>query len=204
MNVVASAALETPDLPCANAVAPSVTKDDEAELVQRVAEGDREAFRHLVERHQMSLVAYAQRTLGERSAAEDTVQEAFLRLWTRAGDFRPEKARLTTWLHNITHNLCVDAFRRGARLDYRDTAEDELGSSPGATDVSIHDQEHARLRAAIGDLPERQRSALLLCHYQGFSNRDAAQVLDVSVDALESLLARARRTLKKELGIHGT
>ena len=181
-----------------------MTRDDEGELVQRVAGGDRDAFRHLVERHQASLVAYAQRTLGERAAAEDTVQEAFLRLWTRAGDFRPEKARLTTWLHNITHNLCIDAFRRGARLDYRDTSDDELGSTSGATEVSIRDQEHARLRTAIGGLPERQRSALLLCHYQGLSNRDAAHILDVSVDALESLLARARRTLKKELGIHGT
>ncbi len=89
-------------------------------------------------------------------------------------------------------------------MDY--VAEPETGTAgtSEATEAQIRDEEQRRLRRAIEELPERQRSALVLCHYQGLSNRDAAQILDVSVEALESLLARARRSLKKELVSHGT
>lgn len=176
--------------------------EQEAELVQRVAGGDRAAFRVLLEQHQRPLSAYARRMLGEADGANDVVQETFLRLWTEAARFDGSKARLTTWLHNIARNLCIDSFRKGSRINYSDepgTIEDDR-SGPQQSRESAEQQ--AALRAAIAALPERQRTALLLCHYQGFSNQAAAQVLDVSVDALESLLARARRSLKKELLHH--
>lgn len=178
-------------------------RDEEDELVRRVADGDRSAFRELVTAHQRALSAYAQRMLGDRTAAEDVVQETFLRLWLRAGRFRPDRARLTTWLHNIAHNLCVDDFRRGARLDYGVEPNASALQTEEATVMHERDEEQRRLRAAVAALPERQRSALLLCHFQGLSNRDAAHILEVSVDALESLLARARRALKKEIRTDG-
>lgn len=178
-------------------------RDEEAELVRGVADGDREAFRRLVLAHQGPLGAYAQRMLGDRTAAEDVVQETLLRLWSRAGSFRPEASRLTTWLHNIAHNLCIDGFRRGGRIVYGDTPDPgalEGGGADEPADAEARREEAARIRSALAELPERQRSALLLCHYQGLSNRDAAEILAVSVEALESLLARARRSLKKTLG----
>jgi RNA polymerase sigma-70 factor (ECF subfamily) len=138
--------------------------------------------------------------LSDSDSANDIVQETFLRLWTRADSYNSYTARLTTWLHNIAHNLCVDSFRRQARISYSDRDDLEMPVS-GPGDSYQHTQRAAQVRAALQALPERQRSALLLCHYQGLSNRDAATVLDVSVDALESLLARARRRLKKELQI---
>lgn len=139
---------------------------------------------------------------------EDIRQETLLRLWTQADRWRPEIAALSTWLHRIAHNLCIDHLRRTSRLvgEPEDGEIESLthGSSDADRDAGGTDPHHAlgqhrlgdQLREALATLPERQRSALILCHYQGLSNRDAAEVLDVSVDALESLLARARRKLR--------
>lgn len=176
--------------------------DEESALVRRVAQGDRDAFRTLVQCHQGPLGAYAQRMLDDRGRAEDVVQETLLRLWSQARRFRSERARLTTWLHNIAHNLCIDELRRESRQRpeaVRDDAPADI-ASPG--DVRDGERREVLLRQAISALPERQRSALVLCHYQGLSNRQAAEILGVRVEALESLLARARRTLKKEFKDH--
>lgn len=176
-------------------------------LVRRIADGDRAAFRVLVNEHQRALLAYTTRMLGDRIQAEDVVQETFLRLWTRAASFRSERAGLTTWLHNIAHNLCIDSFRRAARrtrMEAAQVCEDECGDERGDPEAEwLRDRRQADVRRAVSELPERQRSALLMCHYQGLSNRDAAAILGVSVEALESLLARARRQLKKTLGVPG-
>jgi RNA polymerase sigma-70 factor (ECF subfamily) len=137
--------------------------------------------------------------LGDAAQAEDVVQETFLRLWSRADRFRPEKAKLSTWLHNIAHNLCIDGFRSAKRMTYTDTPDDLAREGDDPQTRRSEAERAARVRDAIAALPERQRSALLLCHYQGLSNRDAAEILDVSVDALESLLSRGRRTLRQQL-----
>lgn len=169
--------------------------------MRRVADGDHAAFRVLVEVHQRALSAYARRMLADRDLADDIVQETFLRLWRRAGSFDSRAARLTTWLHNIAHNLCIDSFRRGARITFGDNDDHEPATTQGPEASREAAQRSAKVRRALAGLPERQRSALLLCHYQGLSNRDAAAILQVSVEALESLLARARRKLKQELEI---
>jgi RNA polymerase sigma-70 factor (ECF subfamily) len=175
--------------------------DEEAILVKRVAAGDRGAFRSLVERHQRPLTAYARRMLSDTAAADDIVQETFLRLWTRAATYDRASARLSTWLHNIAHNLCVDSFRRDSRISYVGNDDEREATSAGPSDTREAAEQSDRVREALNRLPERQRSALLLCYYQGLSNRDVASILELSVDALESLLARARRKLKTELEI---
>lgn len=174
---------------------------EELVLVQRVAGGDRAAFRLLVERHQGPLSAYVGRMLSDRDAAKDIVQETFLRLWTRAARYDVKAARLTTWLHNIAHNLCVDSFRKNARMSYGNEESDVPDAKGDLESQRTSERLSERVRSVVGSLPERQRSALLMCHYQGLSNKEAAVILDVSVDALESLLARARRRLKQELSL---
>ncbi|MFK7828289.1 MAG: sigma-70 family RNA polymerase sigma factor [Congregibacter sp.] len=183
-------------------------RDEEAALVQRVAAGDRVAFRTLVEAHQRALSSFVRRMLLDQDSASDIVQETFLRLWTRAGSYNADAARLSTWLHNIARNLCVDSFRKKSRSLEGvgsvacENDQDPISIDPGPAEQRGAQEQAARVRAAIAGLSERQRSAVLMCHYQGLSNRDAAQILDVSVEALESLLSRARRRLKQELIEH--
>ena len=184
--------------------------EEEAALVRRVAEGDRTAFHSLVLRHQRALSGFARRMLFDADAADDVVQETLLRLWTRAESYDPTAARLTTWLHRVARNLCVDMQRRGARVsplpegwDGSDGQSDGRGDSrqdSDGPDAALAAADRAqRIQIALAGLPERQRSALLLCHYQGLSNRQAAEVLGLGVEALESLLSRARRRLRQDM-----
>jgi RNA polymerase sigma factor (sigma-70 family) len=172
--------------------------DSDDLLMARVARGDPAACQTLVERHLSRIVAFAARTLGDPSAAEDVAQEVFTRVWMHAKRWRPGPARLTTWLHRIAFNLCMDqaSRQRGAALD--DVPELPDCRYDGARIAEDHDLQ-AHVTAALRTLPESQRAAIILCHYQGFPNGEAAAVLGISVEALESLLARGRRALRERL-----
>jgi len=170
--------------------------DDDHRLMERVAEGDAGAFRVLVERHTRSLDAHAKRMLRNASEAEEVVQEAFVRLWKQAPSYRPE-AKLRTFLHGIAHNLCIDRLR--ARRPRDDAALELLAGDDRPSGNLAERERSARVQAEVLALPERQRAALSLVHFEELSNIEAARLLDVSVEALESLLARARRSLKERL-----
>ena len=176
---------------------PRLEESDEA-LVLRVAAGDRDACRVLVERHLARIVAFARRVLGDREAAEDVAQETFLRLWTRADTWRPGTARFTTWLHRVALNLCLDRLGRRSEAPL-DPAVDPRDESPSVAAL-VHGREVARrVDEAMAVLPESQRIAIALCHHQGLRNIEAADAMGVTVEALESLLARGRRTLRARL-----
>jgi RNA polymerase sigma-70 factor (ECF subfamily) len=175
-----------------------VAAEDDDDLILRVGRGDRDAFHTLVERHLARIVAFAGRVLGDRTAAEDVAQETFLRLWTAAARWRPTGARLTSWLHRVALNLCLDRRARRPEPPLDDVAEpaDPAPAGPGI----VHRREVGEVvRRALAGLPDAQRIAITLCHFQGLRNIEAAEVMDVSVEALESLLARGRRTLRERL-----
>ena len=165
---------------------------DEASEVACVAQGDRAAYARLVSQHLRPIEAYAMRIAGNASTAQDVAQEVMLRLWLRAGDFQPERARLTTWLHQMAHNLCIDQLRREGRLTSLE--DDEVLPLADHIDDSADD-----VQRALAQLPERQRHALVLTYYQGLSNAEVGEVMDLGVRAVESLLVRARAALKKIL-----
>lgn len=163
----------------------------------RVQHRDRDAFAVLVERHLDAIHAFSYRFVRNADDAADLAQETFLRVWRNAKSWRPGRVRFTTWLYRIARNLCIDAHRRRREADEVDV--DSLpADGPGAHAGHAAAELRRALDRALAGLPERQRTALLLCH-RGMSNRDAAAVLEVSVEALESLLARARRALRVEL-----
>jgi RNA polymerase sigma-70 factor (ECF subfamily) len=164
--------------------------------MERVAEGDAEAFRALVDRHAPSVTAHAKRMLRDASEAEDVVQEAFLRLWKNAPTYRAE-ARLGTFLHRIVHNLSVDLLRARKPQDH-DALEGLPSEDRPSRELSVRTQAQ-RVQDEVRALPERQRAALSLVHFEGISNVEAAEILQVSVEALESLLSRARRSLREKL-----
>ena len=156
------------------------------------------AYRKLLDAHLPAVTRYVQRMLTRPGDTEDIVQEVFLRLWTQAAGFDQSKARLSTWLHNIAHNLCIDLFRKQKRIQLTDETGDSTGGEEPEVVLAATNRS-AIVRNALSSLPERQRSALILSYYQGLSNRETADILELSLPALESLLARARRTLKQEL-----
>lgn len=173
-------------------------RDPDEEILERVAAGDPAAIRALVARKVPRLLALAQRMLGEASEAEDVAQEAMTRAWKQAPSWRPGKARFDTWLHRVVLNLCYDRLRRRREVA---TAEPPEQIDPGpAPDRGLLAEETAvRVRRAMAALPDRQREAVSLCHYQELTNIEAAALMGVSVDALESLLSRGRRGLRLAL-----
>lgn len=163
-----------------------------------VAQGDRDAFTEIVTRHLPPVVHFAMRYVGRRPDAEDVAQEAFIRLWKHAPEWEEKGFSIRSWIYRITYNLCIDELRKRKPMT---TVEDEvtLASTEQPDEDLYQDQRQRRVAAALNDLPERQRTALVLCVYQGLSNQDAATVMNVSIEALESLLSRARRMLKNKM-----
>jgi RNA polymerase sigma-70 factor (ECF subfamily) len=173
--------------------------DDDDDLMARIAAGDHAAFTALVGRHLDRVLAVAQRVLGERAEAEDVAQEALLRVWRLADRWRPGEARISTWLYRVAVNLCLDRKRRPQPAPL-EAAGDPADPAPDAFARLYRDEAAALVAAEIAKLPERQRAALALSYYEDLSNTEAAEILQVSVGALESLLVRARRTLAERLG----
>ena len=176
----------------------AVPADPDAAWLERAAAGDEPAFAHLVDRHLPRLHALAWRALGSTAEAEEVTQETLLRAWRQLPEWRPGQARFSTWLHRVALNLVNDRLR--ARREQVPIEDAELVSrAPGPEREASDTQRAARVRAALQALPERQRDAMLLCHFEELGNIEAAAALDVSVEALESLLSRARRALRLTL-----
>jgi RNA polymerase sigma-70 factor (ECF subfamily) len=173
-------------------------RDPDAELLARIARQDAGAARVLVERKLPRLLALATRMLGDRMEAEDVAQEAFVRIWKQAPTWREGEARFDTWLHRVALNLCYDRLR-GRREDPSAELPDDPDPGPGPEKMLETAARDAQVQAALATLPVRQREALVLTYYQELSNIEAAASMDVSVDALESLLARARRSMRARL-----
>jgi RNA polymerase sigma-70 factor, ECF subfamily len=173
-------------------------EDPDLELVRQVGAGDQRACAALVDRHLPKVLGLAGRLLGNRADAEEVAQEVFLRVWRHAGEWRPGGAKFSTWLHRVTFNLCHDRLRRR-----RETTLDAIGDPPSGEPPPGTELQRAavtaRVEAALAQLPDRQREAILLCHYQELGNIEAAEAMEISVSALESLLARGRRRLKELL-----
>lgn len=174
---------------------------DDAGLMRRIADGDEGAFRALMRRHLARTVRMASRVLGSTAMAEDVAQEAFIRVWRHAGDWKsPEEsgARFSTWLYRIVLNLCIDA-RRKDRFSALDDAPEQVDAAGDAERGLVRRQQSERVRAALNALPERQRQAFVLCFYEGHSNKEAADMMGLGIKALESLLVRSRRALRAAL-----
>ena len=172
--------------------------DPDGALVAAVAAGDARATRELVDRHLPRMVNLARRVLGNQADAEEVAQEVFLRVWKQAPKWKPGQAKFETWMHRVALNLCYDRLRKKREVTGEDLPEpvDESDN----TREALHQKElAARIDEAMQVLPDRQRAAVTLCHHQGYSNIEAAEMMDVSVEALESLLARGRRKLKELL-----
>lgn len=173
-------------------------EDPDGELVVRVGAGEPAAVQAFVARKLPRMLALARRLLGDPIEAEDVAQEVFVRAWKQARSWRPGAARFDTWMHKVALNLCYDRLRRRREQPMAEPPEQvdpSVSAEQGLQDVDVS----KRVEAAVAALPDRQREAVVLCHYQELTNIEAAALMEVSVEALESLLSRGRRALRAAL-----
>jgi RNA polymerase sigma-70 factor (ECF subfamily) len=172
---------------------------DDALLVL-FANGDPAAARALTLRLTPRAYGHAMRLLGNPAEAEDVAQEALLRLWRIAPEWRQGEAKVTTWLYRVVANLCIDRLRRSGRGVALDAVPEPEDDARGPDEQL---QEAARadaLQEALNRLPGRQRQAVVLRHIEGLANAEIAEVMEISVEAVESLIARGKRKLSAALG----
>lgn len=173
-------------------------KNDQA-LLALIQDGSHQAFAELVRRHTESFYRLAYRYVQNRETAEDVVQDAFLRLWENPASWRPDRnSKFTTWFYRIVVNLCLDwqKKKRPMPLDEDTPLVDERET---ADEAMIRIQQQKLLEKEIAALPERQRMALNLCFDEGLSNQEAAEAMGLNLKALQSLIMRAKTTLRERL-----
>lgn len=176
-------------------------------LLVAYANGDQDAARILAERLAPGCLAQAYRMLGDRAEAEDVTQEALIRMWRIAPKWRQDEAQVSTWLFRVTANLSTDRLRKRKRNVGIDSIAEPESGAPSVAQQLQDRSRHEALSEALASLPERQAQAVALRHLEGLGNPEIAEIMDISVEAVESLTARGKRALatvlagrKAELG----
>ena len=172
---------------------------EDHELLALIQDGNGQAFAVLVERHTARFYRLAYRYVQNKEAAEDIVQDAFLKLWEDPALWHPQRnSKFTTWFYRIVVNLCLD-LRKKKRPEALDNDTLLMDDRQPADEMMMRAQEQKMLEKAIAALPERQRTALNLCFDGGLTNQEAAEVMGLNLKALQSLIMRAKTTLKERM-----
>jgi RNA polymerase sigma-70 factor (ECF subfamily) len=172
---------------------------DDNELLALIQDGSNQAFALLVERHTERFYRLAYRYVQSKEAAEDMVQDAFLKLWEDPHRWQADKnTKFTTWFYRVVVNLCLDWQKKKQPLALNEDMP-IMDERESADEAMQRKQQQIALEGAIAALPERQRTAINLCYDEGLSNQDAADVMAINLKALQSLVMRAKTTLKERL-----
>ncbi|MGI9392331.1 MAG: sigma-70 family RNA polymerase sigma factor [Parvibaculales bacterium] len=169
----------------------------DASLMDRIGRGDNSACEEIVERHLPNILALARSRIGDEHMAEDIAQEVFLTLWKQAHKWKPD-AQLSTWLHRVTINRSIDELRKKRPLSLAD-GYDAIDDAPGSFEQMAHKQQCQALHKAISTLPERQREVIELCYLSEMKQQEAAEILGISLESVESALRRARLSLLEKM-----
>lgn len=181
--------------------------DTDIDLMQRLKAGDTRSFEELLQRHQKRVLNVIYRYLGHATLAEDLVQEVFLRVYKARQSYKP-KAKFTTWLYKITANLCLKELEKRRKKTYSlDSGTKEpaqyIQSTAASPAETMEQKEVAQVvQDALAELPPKQRMAVVLNKYQGFSYEEIAASMELSTKAIKSLLFRARTSLKERLAVY--
>ena len=177
--------------------AASANPSDREQIAATLA-GESTAYESLVRKYQDRLFHALYRITGSREESEDVAQEAMMRVWKIAPEWRTGEAKVTTWLYRVTANLSTDRLRqrRGTSLD---AIDEPIDPSPSAADALQDGARHDALQTALLALPERQRQAVILRHLEELANPEIAQIMEISVEAVESLTSRGKRALAQIL-----
>lgn len=172
--------------------------ESDEDLMALVVAGDNAAFRRLMARNMGRAIRVAETVVRGSTEADDIAQEAFIRIWRNAAAFDPGVARFTTWMHRIVVNLAIDRKRRNG-AGHAPVPEDLADGHDSALDTLVASEQQAAVQCALGELPDRQRAAIALFHFEGLSGRDSALAMNLSESAFESLLTRARSALRQRV-----
>jgi RNA polymerase sigma-70 factor (ECF subfamily) len=176
----------------------SPEKDDH-ELLALIQDGNGQAFAVLVERHTQRFYRLAFRYLQNKAAAEDVVQDAFLKLWENPASWQLDRSsKFTTWFYRVVVNLCLDQIKKKATVALNEDMP-LIDDREPVDETIMRAQEQRILEKQIAVLPERQRTALNLCFDEGLTNQEAAVVMGLNLKALQSLIMRAKTTLKERM-----
>ena len=185
--------VETGHLACGPRITRLKDTDPDVELLARIGNNEPAAVNEMVTRKLPRLLALASRILGDADEAKDVAQESFLRIWRQAANWRVGEARFDTWLHRVALNLCRDRLRRRKERPLEADEALELADSAPSPDEQLEAADRStQMAAALAALPERQREAIVLQYYQELSNIDAAALMNIRVEALDSLLSPSR------------
>ena len=179
----------------------SAASDDDAVMI-RIAARDAVAFARVVDARAAMLHRIAYRMIADAAEAEDVAQEALLRLWSSAERWRPGQAGIAAWLTRVAVNLCLDRLRR-RRFASDEEVPERADEAPGADALVEEEQLRWAAVAALGDLSERHRAAIVLTYYEELPNAMAAEALEMNLKAFESLLLRARGAMRSALAARG-
>ncbi len=177
----------------------NLSQGDDEFLIKLIQEGRHDAFAEIVNRHSKRFYNIAYRFIFKKDDAEDIVQEAFIKLWEKRLNWNPNKeAKFTTWFYKVVVNLCIDHNRK---KNPEPLSEEMIlaDKQQGHEAVMEEKQKQLMLERFIRELPERQQLALNLCFYEGISNQEAAEIIGVNLKALQSLIMRAKMTLKERV-----
>ena len=184
--------------------------DPDAVLMLRVKRGDRAAFAALVGKYRQPLFNFVFRTLRDETETEDVAQNTFLQVWKSRARYR-RTAKFSTWLFTIARNLCLNEIRRRSRhpaesLEETHAEHDDQPSRQYEdrkvflpTENVLHSELAKKIEEALAELPENQRTAILLCRQDEVSYEEIAEILGCSLSATKSLIHRGRETLKEKL-----
>jgi RNA polymerase sigma-70 factor (ECF subfamily) len=170
----------------------------DAALAAAIAAGDADAFERFVEKYERPVFSTIYRYVGDRVAAEDVAQEVFMKVWRRAKSFKG-RSSFSTWLYRVVVNQCLNFRRKRARSRNVPLDENIVADGPALDERLDEESRAAAVRAAVDELPPRQRMALILTKFEGRSYREVAEIIGTSTSSVESLLFRARQSLKEKL-----
>lgn len=184
-----------------HAISDSSAIETDADLMHKVAVGDPDAVKNILATHLDRIYQLAYRICQNQSDAEEIAQESFVKLWRQSANWHPS-ARISTWLYRVAYHQAIDVYRKSKKMPVAELEDNIIDQGPAPhQDLDLQQRQH-HLQAAINSLPERQKMAIMLVHQQEMSQKQASAALEISVEALESLLSRARRKLRQTLAPH--
>jgi RNA polymerase sigma-70 factor (ECF subfamily) len=178
------------------------TADELSQVMQRIAGGDRGAFATFYDATARSVFGIAVRVLRDHAQAEEVAQEVFLEAWTTAARYDASQGSASAWINMIAHRRAVDRVRsseRSAQREQRQATANPEGSEPDVSDIVVARDEGTRVRRALATLPESQRTALALAYYDGRTQREVAELLDVPLGTVKTRMRDALRKLRSAL-----